>query len=98
MYFDREKVKKNARMLRIGMPDALAEKMVPELEGVLDWIKGLDGVDVSGIEPMITTADHPLPRRADTVRAENSRGDILAGAPDNDGRGEYFAVPKIIEE
>ena len=97
MYFDREKVKANARMVRIGMSDELADKMVGELESVIEWIKGLDDVDVEGIEPMSSVSEHPLPRRADTVRIENTREEILAGASNTDKNGECFAVPKIIE-
>ncbi|MDR1476844.1 MAG: Asp-tRNA(Asn)/Glu-tRNA(Gln) amidotransferase subunit GatC [Rickettsiales bacterium] len=97
MYFDREKVKANARMVRIGMSDELADKMAGELESVIEWIKGLDDVDVEGIEPMASVSEHPLPRRPDTVKAENAREEILSGAPEADKDGECFAVPKIIE-
>jgi aspartyl-tRNA(Asn)/glutamyl-tRNA(Gln) amidotransferase subunit C len=97
MYFDIEKVKKNAKMLRIGMPDELARQMVPELENVIEWIKVLDEVDVSGVEPMITTADHPILKRGDTIKAENAREDVTSGAPAPSADGKYFTVPKIIE-
>ncbi|MDR2099138.1 MAG: Asp-tRNA(Asn)/Glu-tRNA(Gln) amidotransferase subunit GatC [Rickettsiales bacterium] len=97
MYFTKEKVKKNARMLRIGMTDELAMEMLPELEGVIEWIKSLDEVDVEGIEPMTSPADHPLSKRTDTIRAENTRDEVLSGAPAKDAAGEYFTVPKIIE-
>lgn len=95
MYFDRAKIKKNAKMVRIAMPDAEADKMIPDMEGVIEWIAGLDDADVEGVEPLITTADFPLRLEPDEVKRENTRDEVLGSAPDR--RGDYYAVPKIIE-
>ena len=97
MYFTKEKVKNNAKMVRIGLTDEMAEKMVGELENVIEWIKGLDDVNVDGVVPLISVADHPLPRRPDTVLPQASREEVLKNAPSPDDEGEYFTVPKIIE-
>lgn len=97
MYFTKEKVKANAKMVRIGMTDEMAEKMVGELENVIEWIKGLDDVNVDGVEPLNSVCDHPLPRRQDIISVENTREEILKNAPSPDDEGEYFTVPKIIE-
>ncbi|MGN0929112.1 MAG: Asp-tRNA(Asn)/Glu-tRNA(Gln) amidotransferase subunit GatC [Alphaproteobacteria bacterium] len=97
MYFTKEKVKANAKMVRIGMTDEMAEKMTGELENVIEWIKGLDDVNVDGVEPLISVADHPLPRRTDTIVVENTREEVLSSAPAPDDEGEFFTVPKIIE-
>ncbi len=97
MYFTKEKIKKNAKLVRVGMPDELAEKMIPELENVIDWIAGLDEVNVDGIEPLISVCEHSLPKRTDTIKMENTRDDVLKNAPSPDDEGEFFTVPKIIE-
>ena len=97
MYFTKEKVKANAKMVRIGMTDEMSEKMTGELENVIDWIKGLDDVNVDGVEPLISVVDHPLPRRTDTIVVENTREEILKNTPAPDDEGEFFTVPKIIE-
>ncbi len=97
MYFTKEKIKKNANLVRIGMPDELAEKMIPELESVIEWIEGLDEVNVDNVEPLISVAEHSLPKRNDTIKIENTREEILSNAPAPDEDGEFFTVPKIIE-
>ena len=74
MYFDRDKIKRNAKMVRIGLSDAEADRMIPEMESILEWISNLDGADAGGVEPLITTADFPLPLHPDRVVAEGSRG------------------------
>lgn len=97
MYFTKEKVQANAKMVRIGMSEVEAGKMVDELENVIEWISGLDEVNVDGIEAMISVSEHPLPKRTDTVKVENTRGEILSNAPSPDKEGEYFTVPQIID-
>ena len=97
MYFTKEKIKKNAKLVRIGMSDELAEKMIPELENVINWIEGLDSVNVDGVEPLISVNEHDLPKRDDIVVVKNTRDEVLANAPSPDDDGEFFTVPKIIE-
>ncbi|MBP3615749.1 MAG: Asp-tRNA(Asn)/Glu-tRNA(Gln) amidotransferase subunit GatC [Alphaproteobacteria bacterium] len=97
MYFTKEKIKKNAKLVRIGMPDELAEKMIPELENVIEWIEGLDDVNVDGVEPLISVNEHALPKRVDTIKMENTRDEVLTNAPSPNEDGEFFTVPKIIE-
>ena len=97
MYFTKEKIKKNAKLVRIGMTDEMAEKMIPELENVIDWIKGLDDVNVDGVTPLISVSEHDLPKRDDVVVIKNTRDDVLKNAPSPDDDGEFFTVPKIIE-
>ena len=97
MYFTKEKIKKNAKLVRIGMSDELAEQMIPELENVINWIAGLDEANVEGIDPLISVCDHSLPKRTDTIKMENAREEILKNAPAIDDEGEFFTVPKIIE-
>ena len=97
MYFTKEKIKKNAKLVRIGMDDALAEKMIPELESVINWIAELDDVNVEGAEPLISVCEHSLPKRTDTIKMSNTKEEILKNAPCPDDNNDFFTVPKIIE-
>ena len=97
MYFTTEKIKKNAKLVRLRMDDATANKMIPELENVINWIQGLDAVNTDGIEPLITTATHNLPKRDDTVIKTTTREKILKNAPAKSDNNVFFTVPKIIE-
>jgi aspartyl-tRNA(Asn)/glutamyl-tRNA(Gln) amidotransferase subunit C len=95
MYFTPEIVRRNARLVRIGLTDEMAKKMAEDLDGIIGWIEQIDELNVDGVEPLATTADFALPLRSDKAVAENTADEILAGAPDREG--EYVAVPKIIE-
>ena len=52
MSVDKATVAKIASLARIKMGDEELERMVPELNGILDWVEQLGEVDVTGIEPM----------------------------------------------
>jgi len=52
MSVDKDTVNKIARLSRIAISDAEADKMVGELNGILAWVEQLGEVDVTGVEPM----------------------------------------------
>ena len=95
MSVDTETVKKIARLSRIAIDDAEAEKMVGELNGILAWVEQLDEVDVTGIEPMTAVIANHLRLRDDVVTDGDVRDKVLANAPAKEG--SFFGVPKVIE-
>jgi aspartyl-tRNA(Asn)/glutamyl-tRNA(Gln) amidotransferase subunit C len=97
MPFTKQQLQKFARLIRIEIPDEKLEQM--KIDSVISWIDRLQKIDAKGVEPMLSPAEHPLPRRADIATSGNLRDEVLANAPDKAGisRG-YFAVPKVIDE
>lgn len=100
MSVTRETVAKIASLARIRMDEAELDRMVPELNGILDWVEQLREVDVSGIEPMSAVIPQALRLRDDVVDADPLTGGgvrdaVLANAPA--AEHGFFAVPKVIE-
>ena len=100
MSVDKETVNKIARLSRIAISDAEADKMVGELNGILEWVEQLGEVDVTGIEPMTAVIPNKLRMRDDVVTdgqdtGGNVRDRVLANAPAREG--SFFGVPKVIE-
>ena len=95
MSVDTETVKKIARLARIAIDDAEAEKMVGELNGILEWVEQLGEVDVTGVEPMTAVIANTTRLRADVVTDGDVRDKVLANAPAKEG--SFFGVPKVIE-
>ena len=85
MSVDKATVAKIASLARISMDDAALERMVPELNGILNWVEQLGEVDVTGIEPMSAVIPNTL----------RLREDVLANAPA--AEHGFFGVPKVIE-
>ena len=97
MAFSKQQVRKFADLIRIDIPDEKLEKM--NIDSVVEWLDKLQKIDTTGVDAMLSPAEHALHRRADVVTCGNIRDEILANAPDKAGvsRG-YFAVPKVMDE
>lgn len=100
MSVDKATVAKIASLARIRMDDAQLERMVPELNGILQWVEQLGEVDVLGIAPMAAVIPNTLRLRDDVVDADpltggGKREDVLANAPA--AEHGFFGVPKVIE-
>ena len=85
-----------ARLARLALTDAELETMREQLNAILSHIDALRGVDTAGIEP----TSHAVPQfnvmRDDDPRPCLSVEEMLANAPDR--AGDFFRVPRIIEE
>ncbi len=95
MSVDLTTVKKIAGLARIAVSETEAEAMVPELNGILQWVEQLGEVDVAGIEPMTAVIPNKLRLREDIVNDGDMRDRVLANAPQ--AEHGFFTVPKVIE-
>ncbi|MBI1959375.1 MAG: Asp-tRNA(Asn)/Glu-tRNA(Gln) amidotransferase subunit GatC [Candidatus Rokubacteria bacterium] len=85
-----------ARLARLELSAADKERMRRELDGILSYIDTLRALQTDGVEP----TSHAVPltnvMREDEPRPSVPQTDMLANAPDPSG--EFFRVPRIIEE
>lgn len=85
-----------ARLARLDIDHAAAERYRGQLAAVLGHIAKLDAVDIHGAEPMA----HPFEssnRLADDVPAGGMPlEDLMRNAPAAEGR--FLAVPKVLAE
>ena len=95
MSFTIEKIKHNAKLVRLQLTDEMAEKLIPEMDDMIKFINAIEEVDTTGIEPLVSVASHNLPIRKDVEKKTCTRGEVLKNA--TDATGEFFVVPKIIE-
>ena len=85
-----------ARLARLELSDADKERMRRELDGILSYIDKLRALDTEGVEPTSHAVPMTNVMREDAPRPSFPQADMLANAPDRSG--EFFRVPKIIEE
>jgi aspartyl-tRNA(Asn)/glutamyl-tRNA(Gln) amidotransferase subunit C len=95
MQVDEATVRHMARLARIRIDDDEARALERELSGILDWIKQLDEVDTSGVEPMTRVIPMTLRTRVDIVTDGGIADDIVRNAPAREDH--FFAVPKVVE-
>ena len=90
-----DQVRHIANLARIHLSDEEAERLLPELNNILDWVEQLSEVDTDGVEPLATVVDQQMRLREDGVTDGDIRDKILANAPEP--QHGFFGVPKVIE-
>lgn len=85
-----------ARLARLHLTNDELERMRVQLDAILAYIDKLAALDVEGVEP----TSHAVPlvnvMRDDAPAPSLTHADALANAPDR--AGEFFRVPRIIED
>ncbi len=95
MSVDIATVKHVARLARIAVDDADAERMTGELNAILGFVEQLGEVDVTGVEPMTSVTPMDMKKRQDAVTDGGKADDIVANAPATEDN--FFLVPKVVE-
>jgi aspartyl-tRNA(Asn)/glutamyl-tRNA(Gln) amidotransferase subunit C len=93
---DLSDVQKVASLARLSLTEDELKSAGEQLTTILDYVRLLDEVDISGVEAM----PHPVPAenvfREDRILPSLTREAALANAPKTDGL--FFLVPRILEE
>lgn len=95
MSVDTDTVKRVARLARIKVADADAERMTGELNAILGFVEQLDEVNIEGVEPMTSVVEQTMKKRRDGVTDGNKADDITLNAPASEDN--FFMVPKVVE-
>ena len=95
MKVDETTVRRIARLARIKVTDAEAKGLEGELTGILDWVKMLDEVDTTKVEPMTRVVPIELRRREDKVTDGEMADAVTRNAPAVEDN--FFVVPKVVE-
>jgi aspartyl-tRNA(Asn)/glutamyl-tRNA(Gln) amidotransferase subunit C len=88
---ERQQVDHVARLARLELSEAEADKMAIELSKVLDHIEAIRSLDLDGVEPTSHVVDLVNALRADVPEPSLPRADALAQAPEPTPAG--FGVP-----
>lgn len=96
MTITRRDVEYVARLSRITLTDAEAERFTSQLGRILDYIHQLNELDTSGVEPMSHPHEVRNVLRADEVRPGLSPEEAVANAPQ--ALKNMFRVPRVIDE
>ncbi|MCA1808489.1 MAG: Asp-tRNA(Asn)/Glu-tRNA(Gln) amidotransferase subunit GatC [Kiritimatiellia bacterium] len=83
-----------ARLARLHLTTDEVKLFQSQLEQIVDYVRQLEEVDVTGVEPMAHTTDRCNFMRTDEPRPGLARELVLENAPQqHDGQ---FLVPKIV--
>ncbi|MBN1796543.1 MAG: Asp-tRNA(Asn)/Glu-tRNA(Gln) amidotransferase subunit GatC [Sedimentisphaerales bacterium] len=92
----RVEVEKVAKLARLQLSDEEIEEFTGQLGSILEYVEKMNELDTENVEPLA----HCLPVhnvfRDDEVKDSLGTEAALKNAPDSDG--EFFKVPKILDD
>ena len=91
---DREWVLRVANLARLKLTEEEIETFSKQLGDILEFVRQLEELDTSGVEPYIQKTEG-TPMREDEPREGLSREEALRNAPEREGG--FFVVPRIVE-
>ena len=95
MTIDLKTIKHISKLSRISVDDAKADKLAGDLNSIFDFIEKLNELNTDNVEPLTSVAETTLKLRADKVKSENIRDQILKNSPDENE--DFFVVPRVVE-
>lgn len=96
MKITKETVKKIGDLARIEIREEEVDALAKELSKILTFMDKLNEVDTEHVAPLVHMNDDVNKWREDQAHTTLTPSQGMANAPV--GRGNYFAVPKIIEK
>lgn len=88
-------VERVARLARLELTEAEADRLKTELAEIVDYVGQLDELDTSTVSPTTQVSESGTPMREDEAQPDPAGAEILAGAPEREDR--FFKVPRIVE-
>ena len=95
MTIDLKTIKHISKLSRISVDDKKADKLVDDLNSIFDFIEKLNELNTDNVEPLTSVAETTLKLRADEVKSENIRDQILKNSPEENE--DFFVVPRVVE-
>ncbi|MCH8837315.1 MAG: Asp-tRNA(Asn)/Glu-tRNA(Gln) amidotransferase subunit GatC [Candidatus Marinimicrobia bacterium] len=101
-----EQVRKIARLAKLRLGEEQCALYTRQINAILEHVKTLEQVDVSGVEPLSHVLELVNVSRQDRPTASLARETVLANAPQRatDGSqgqrttdGEFFLVPAVLK-
>lgn len=90
----REEVLKIAKLSKLEFNEEELVDMGKSLNEIFDYIKQINEVDVTGVEPLYNVLELKDRTRQDIVNNTEKKEDFLANAPKKDE--EFVILPKIV--
>lgn len=95
MSVDLDTVKKVARLARLEMDEAEAQRRLPQMNGILKFVEQLGEVETDNVEPLANVANIDLSLRRDEITDGGDAEKVLSNAPEK--TQGFFVVPKVVE-
>ena len=95
MALNQQTIQNLSWLARLKLPAEREDKILNDLQSILDWVEQLKQVDVDGVEPLVSVTQGIAPMREDVVTEGGQQAELMANAPET-VQG-FYVVPKVVE-
>ena len=95
MALNQETIKNLSTLARLRLPAEREEKILSDLQSILDWVEQLKEVDIDGVEPLVSVTQGNAPMRQDEVTDGCLQRELMQNAPE-EIQG-FYVVPKVVK-
>ena len=95
MKVDEIMVDKIANLARLELTEEEKQRMLVDMNKILNFMSVLNEVDTTGVEPLVYLTDEVNNTREDEVKQVITHEEALLNAPKHDK--DFFLVPKVID-
>ena len=95
MSTDLATLRKLAHLSRLELDQSKEEKLLGELNKILNWVEQLRELDTENVEPLVHLSHEINVLRVDEAQNTVSHQEGLRNAPRKDS--DYFRVPKVLD-
>jgi len=92
---DKKTVTTISYLSRLKIDDEKEEKIINDLDNIIEFVDQLNDVDTSKIDPLANPLEKTAKTRKDKVTAKNLKKELLEVAPS--ANEDYFLVPRVVE-
>ena len=92
---DKKTVTTISYLSRLKIDRAKEEKIIKDLDNIIEFVDQLNNVDTSDITPLTNPLEKTAKTRKDIVTAKNLKKELLENAPS--ANEDYFLVPRVVE-
>ena len=92
---DKKTVTTISYLSRLKIDDEKEEKIINDLDNIIEFVDQLNDVDTSEIDPLTNPLEKTAKTRKDIITAKNLKKELLEVAPS--ANEDYFLVPRVVE-
>ena len=92
---DKKTVTTISYLSRLKIDKEKEDKIVQDLDNIIEFVDQLNDVDTSNIEPLTNPLEKTAETRKDKVTSKNLKKELLEVAPS--ANEDYFLVPRVVE-
>lgn len=96
MKITKKEVMETAELARLEIREEELDRFINQLGNILEYIKDLNQIDTTDVEPTSHVLELSTPLREDEVVQELTTDQALENAPESEDG--FFVVPKVIED